>query len=59
MFEEMMEFKQVLLLWEAKYINFAIVSLESPTWVIVKIIITYLNLMVNACVINQSKGHWL
>ncbi len=30
MFEEMLEFKQVFLLWEAKYINFAVISLEGP-----------------------------
>ncbi len=30
MFEKMLEFKQVLLLWEAKFINYAVISLEGP-----------------------------
>jgi hypothetical protein len=28
-------------------------------WAIVENIITYLNHVVSACVMNQSKGHWL
>jgi hypothetical protein len=28
-------------------------------WAILEVIVTYLNLVVTAYVLNQSKGHWL
>jgi hypothetical protein len=30
-----------------------------PTWHILKILIDVFSTMVNACVMNQSRGHWL
>ncbi len=33
--------------------------LKAQVWAIAKAIISCLNFIVNACVMNQSKGHWL
>lgn len=34
-------------------------TIKAKVWVIVKVIISVLNLIVLVCVMNQSKCHWL
>jgi len=32
---------------------------KAQVWVVAKVVTSCLNLVVSACVMNQSKGHWL
>jgi hypothetical protein len=35
------------------------IEFEGQMWAIVEVVMTCLNLVVFACVLNQFKGHWL
>jgi hypothetical protein len=63
MFEEMLEIKQVISLCYERQKKLSLYEqiLKAQVWAFAKTIHACLNrsLVMNACVMNQSKGHWL
>jgi hypothetical protein len=61
MFEETLEFKNAIILCYGMQKSIALQQIvpKARVWAIVEAITFTLNLIVFACVMNQSRGHWL
>ncbi len=61
MFQKALRFQYAIVFYYNKQIVVKIIGLVPPslTWQIFQKIVDYLSLLVFACVLNQSSGHWL
>jgi hypothetical protein len=61
MFDETLEFKNAIILCYGRQKSIALQqrALKAQVWAIAEAITFTLNLVAYACVMNQSRGHWL
>jgi len=61
LFQKALQFRVVIVLCYSQQTVVRVIGHVPPTltWHIYQIIINVLSLVINACVLNQSRGHWL